>query len=78
MKRNPNPFCGVCSVYHGPLYICPHYEPERKAEIEARTERVRENMCRPEFAQEELAKGVPMEGIVIMAAFMGLELKGAA
>ena len=69
-----NPYCEACGHDHGPLYVCPRYSPERKAAIEASAERTREAMCSPGWVEGQLAKGIPWEAIVIMAAFMGLEV----
>lgn len=36
-----NPYCAACKHEHGPLYICPSYDDERKAELRLRAARLR-------------------------------------
>ena len=67
-------WCEACQKEHGELYICPHYSEEKKKELREQADRIRADMCRPGYVQEQLDKGMPIEVIAIMAWFMGLEL----
>jgi hypothetical protein len=69
----PNPFCKPCGHKHGPLYICEHYSPERKAETATAAEKWRLQLMDPEWVKGELKRGIPPEAISIMRWFAGLD-----
>lgn len=69
-----NRWCETCQRGHGDLYICKHYPESLKQELKEHADKLRANMMRPGWVQEQLDKDIPIEAIAIMGQFMGLEL----
>lgn len=67
-----NEHCESCGCEHGPLYICPSYSPERKAEIQAKVERYRANLQDPAWIQRQYDNGVTPEAIAVFKALAGV------
>ena len=67
-----NRYCQACLHEHGPLYNCPHYPPEVRAEIAAADARFRANLADPVWVQRQLDNGVPPVAIVFFRALAGL------
>ncbi len=52
--------CDTCGYTHGPLYICEHYSPERKAELQAATDAYVKQLRDPEWRKKELERAGPL------------------
>lgn len=55
--------CMPCGHPHGPLYVCPHYSPEKQAEIKAKSTQFSANLRDPKWVAEQKASGTPQWAI---------------
>ena len=67
-----NRYCESCKHDHGPLYVCPSYDADTKAEIAAQSERWIANLQDPAWIKSQLDKGVEPGAIAIFQAMAGL------
>lgn len=67
-----NEWCDTCGHEHGPLYICEHYDAERKARIQDASDKWIDQLSNPKWLQEQIDKGVPPLVLGIFQCFAGL------
>jgi hypothetical protein len=63
--------CEPCGHPHGPFYICPHYSPEKQAEIRAMSQQFSANLRDPKWVAAQNACGIPQSVIDIYKIFDG-------
>jgi hypothetical protein len=65
--------CEPCGHPHGPLYVCPHYSPEKQAEIRAKSQQFSADLRDPKWVAEQKSNGIPQSVIDIYKIFDGGE-----
>ncbi len=63
--------CEPCGHPHGPLYVCPHYSPEKQAEIRAKSAKFSADLRDPRWVAAQRACGIPESVIEIFKIFDG-------
>lgn len=72
LDGNGGRWCAGCGHSHGPLYVCPTYSPEIRAEIEGRDAVYRNQLRDPEWVAEQRRRGTPQYVLEIMGMFAGV------
>lgn len=65
-------WCDEHQQFHGPLYSCETYPEEVLQEIADNSARFATNLLNEQWCREQIAKGVPLEAILIWRAPAGL------
>lgn len=65
-------WCASCGHSHGPLYVCPNYGPEIRAELEAQGAAHRDRLRDPEWVAEQRRRGVPEYVLHFLGVFAGV------
>lgn len=67
--------CEPCGQSHGPLYVCPNYSPEKRAEIQKKSDEHVRNLRDPGWVRAQLDRGATMLELKIFGWFSGVDVQ---